>query len=65
MEIVDIEVCMNNEFSNLPMSLVVIDSTAPFGWMKKEYVLFSSSSFQAVNAIQLGNTLICTSMHNY
>jgi len=46
-------------FSNLPMSLV-IDSTAPFGWMKKEYVLCSSSSFQAVNAIQLGNTLICT-----
>ena len=63
MEIVDIEVCMNNEFSNLPMSLVVIDSTAPFGWMKKEYVLFSS--FQAVNAIQLGNTFICTCMHNY
>ena len=43
------------------MSLVV-DSTVPFGCTKKEYVLCFSCSFQAVNAIQLGNTLMCTSI---
>ena len=45
----------------LPISLIVIESTAPFGWVKKEYVLCSSSSFQDVNVSQLGNTLICIS----
>ena len=62
LEIIHIKVHMITHIqSYLPMSLVIVDSTAPFGWTKKEYVLCSSSSFQAVNAIQLGNTLICTS----